>query len=60
MTLIVWGSFPGKKISTEEQCQMNLEQAPLAEAAFSLFLNIFISSPSIIFTLKVVLKIVYY
>lgn len=46
-----------KKNSTEEQCQMNLEQSPLAEAAFDLFLNVFISSPSVIFTLKVLQKL---
>lgn len=33
---------------------MNLEQSALSEAAFNLFINIFISSSSIVFTLKVV------
>lgn len=36
---------------------MNLEQPPLAEDAFNLCINIFISLPSIIFTLKVVQKL---
>lgn len=49
--------FLEKKNSTEEQCQMNLEQSPLAEAAFYLFINVFILSPSVIFTLKGVQKL---
>lgn len=36
---------------------MNLEQSPLAEAAFYLFINVFILSPSVIFTLKGVQKL---
>lgn len=36
---------------------MNLEQSPLAEAAFNLFINIFISSPLIVFTLNIVQKL---